>query len=228
MNPNEVLIDEMLRNTKTAEVIPDIKLFSPHDGLLYDGSIPNLVNALTKAGAKIVSVVTKPEFKGSAELFQQVRELLTHQMQIWKYCVTQEDLDEAAKNDAEITILVQSFINESNLDLKSLVSHCRSLGMVPIVEVYDDKELDKAIEADTKFIAVNSRNLKTGGSNFQGALRLISQIPQDRIAFFFSNIQTREDVEKAYEAGAKAVLVSKSIEQAQDPFDKLQKLNGLS
>ena len=39
---------------------------------------------------------------------------------------------------------------------------------------------------------------------------------------------SREDVEKAYEAGAKAVLVSKSIEQAQDPFDKLQKLNGLS
>jgi indole-3-glycerol phosphate synthase len=58
------------------------------------------------------------------------------------------------------------------------------------------------------------------------ALRLVSEIPKDRIAVLESGISSREHVELALAAGARAVLVGEALMRAADPGAALRRLRG--
>ena len=45
--------------------------------------------------------------------------------------------------------------------LVSLVERAVSIGLIPLVEVHEDEELGRAVEAGAKIIGVNARNLAT-------------------------------------------------------------------
>lgn len=234
LNANEILLDEMLKGDEV-EIMLDLKKSSPFDGKILQMPVEDFIDSVIKAGVRVISVVTKPAFGGSPELFQQVRAIAKGKMLIWKFSEDDEGLDEAEQNGAHATILVVSLIRDANLHLsseeisiyfKSLVTHCRDLGMAPIVEVYSDEELDMAIESGAHFIAVNSRNLKDGKSNKRAALHLAERIPKDKTAMFFSNMQHRRDVQILKSLGIKAALVSTVLEKAKDPYIKYLELTG--
>src|SRR5207247_1892476 len=58
------------------------------------------------------------------------------------------------------------------------------------------------------------------------ALLLLRSVPEDRILVLESGISTRRQVERAMEAGAKAVLVGEALMRAEDPGAKLRELRG--
>src|ERR671935_277859 len=95
-----------------------------------------------------------------------------------------------------------------------------------IVEVHSGGELERAVATDAKVIGVNARDLETLEVDVDRALDLLGRVPSDRIAVLESGISTREQVERAVEAGARAVLVGEALMRAADPAAKIRELRG--
>jgi indole-3-glycerol phosphate synthase len=77
-------------------------------------------------------------------------------------------------------------------------------------------------------VGVNARDLESLEMDEDRALLLLRSVSPDRIAVFESGISTRGQVERAMEAGAKAVLVGEALMRAEDPGAKLRELRGVA
>ena len=216
---------EMFRDADWPVVIAEIKPKSPSAGKLIDENPVNLVQKFQQGGAGAISVLTdKKYFGGSPELFLQIREATKLPM-LWKdFVISADQLVDAQQRGADAVLLIVTALRRQNVDLKAMINFSKALGLTPVVEVHDNRERAEALMAGANIIGVNSRNLDTLQENPFLALEVLSQIPSGRIALLFSSIKSREDVEKARQAGAKGVLVGTSILKAPDPVEKLREL----
>src|SRR6185437_2238841 len=90
------------------------------------------------------------------------------------------------------------------------------LGIEPVVEIYNEEDLEKAITTKTNIIAVNARNLETFEINVTGACMLIKKIPNHIIKLGFSGITSQKEAELYKNSGADGILVGTSLMQAND------------
>ena len=86
-------------------------------------------------------------------------------------------------------------------------------------------ELDRALGAGAEIVGVNSRDLDTFRIDVAGAWELLAKVPTDRVAVAESGMHGPEDVERAAEAGADAVLVGTALSAAPDPAGLLRQLS---
>ena len=107
-----------------------------------------------------------------------------------------------------------------------MLNAAEDLELGALVETHSPEDLDRALGADAKVVGVNARDLETLDMDEDRALVLLRSVPDDRIAVFESGISTRGQVERAIEAGAKAVLVGEALMRAEDPGAKLRELRG--
>ncbi|MGA2072571.1 MAG: indole-3-glycerol-phosphate synthase TrpC, partial [Terriglobia bacterium] len=104
----------------------------------------------------------------------------------------------------------------------------RDLRVAALVEVHDQVELERAVQAGAKIIGVNNRDLKTLEVDLATSLRLRAGIPADCIAVSESGIKTPEDLFRIAEAGYHAVLIGERFMTATDPGAALRHmLNGM-
>ena len=90
-----------------------------------------------------------------------------------------------------------------------------------LVEVFDEPELDIAMEVDPRIVGINNRNLKTLKTSLSVFEQLAKKIPGDRIRVAESGMRNSTDVERMAHAGAKAVLVGESLMRAGGDVSKL-------
>jgi len=110
--------------------------------------------------------------------------------------------------------------------LRDYQSLAHELGMSVLVEVHDEKELERAIAADSKIIGVNARNLKTLEINDGAFQALLPLIPDDVIKVAESGISHRAQVADAENYGSKAILVGETLVRAGDPALAIMTLLG--
>jgi indole-3-glycerol phosphate synthase len=114
----------------------------------------------------------------------------------------------------------------SRPELSAMVAAADDLGLGVLVETHSEQDLDAALSTDAKVIGVNARDLETLQVDLGRAISLAAQVPTDRVAVVESGIGTREDVDRAVSAGARAVLVGEALMRAADPRAKLRELRG--
>jgi indole-3-glycerol phosphate synthase len=107
-----------------------------------------------------------------------------------------------------------------------MLGAAEDLGLGSLVEAHTEADLAKALATDAKVVGVNARDLETLEVDVERALRMLAEIPDDRIAVLESGVSTRGDVERAADAGARAVLVGEALMRADDPGAKLRELRG--
>src|SRR5205085_1611555 len=75
------------------------------------------------------------------------------------FVVSSYQLWEARAHGADVVLLIVAALEQSAL--VSLVERAVSIGMLPLVEVHTEPELDRALDAGATVIGVNARNLAT-------------------------------------------------------------------
>ena len=90
------------------------------------------------------------------------------------FVVSSYQLWEARAHGADIVLLIVAALEQNAL--VSLVERAKSIGLIPLVEVHAEEELDRALEAGAKIIGVNARDwtLKVDRTLFA---RLAPRIP---------------------------------------------------
>jgi indole-3-glycerol phosphate synthase len=109
-----------------------------------------------------------------------------------------------------------------------MLAAAEDLGLGVLAEGHTEEDVDRVVEAGASVVGVNARDLETLDVDLDRALALARRVPPDRVVVVESGIATRADVERAVEAGARAVLVGESLMRAGDPGAKLRELAGVT
>ena len=208
------------------QIIAEVKRSSPSKGALAKIDDPaDLARRYESAGAAIVSVLTEGRrFGGSSTDLVAVRRLVKIPVLRKDFIVSEYQVLETRALGADLMLLIVAALSDSQLRDYQAIAH--ELGMSVLVEVHDEIELSRAIDASAKIIGVNARNLKTLEINQAAFSTLLPLIPLDLIKVAESGISTRAQVLSAEEFGATAILVGETLVRAQDPSLAIKVLLG--
>jgi indole-3-glycerol phosphate synthase len=115
---------------------------------------------------------------------------------------------------ADCILLIMAVLE--NDQARELEGVARALDMDVLVEVHDDRELQRALGLESTLIGINNRNLKTLQTNLAVTERLAPQVPADRFLVAESGIRNAEDLQRLAAAGARCYLVGESLMRQSD------------
>jgi indole-3-glycerol phosphate synthase len=197
--------------TNTVKVIAEVKRRSPSRGWIDEHlDVAQLARDYQAGGASAISVLTDgPHFAGSDDDLVTVRVATALPLLRKDFTVSANDVLDAATMGASAVLLIVAALSDEELTLFSSVAH--QCGLDALVEVHDDDEADRAIQVGASLIGVNQRDLRTFEVSADRAASLIGRLPRDVVTVAESGLSSREDVERAAEAGFDAVLVGESF-----------------
>ncbi|WP_285728632.1 indole-3-glycerol phosphate synthase TrpC [Nocardiopsis sp. ATB16-24] len=205
-------------------VIAEVKRASPSKGPLASITDPAaLARDYEAGGATLISVLTEQRrFNGSLADLQAVRQAVDTPLLRKDFIVSSYQLWEARAFGASAALLIVAALSQEAL--VSLVERARSLGLMPLVEVHDEEEVSRALDAGATVIGVNARNLKTLEVDRDTFSRLAPLIPSDIVKIAESGIRGPHDLLAYAGAGAGAVLVGESLVRGRNPREAVADL----
>jgi indole-3-glycerol phosphate synthase len=217
---------EVLRKDHLA-IIAEIKRMSPSKGEINPG-IDSGEQAASYAagGASAISVLTEPlRFGGSDRDIDEVCRAVTLPVLKKDFHVSEAQLIHAAETGASAALIIVRAIEPSRLLV--LMETARELALELVLEVRNESELDRAINAGGEIIGVNNRDLETLEIDRATVKRIVPLIPAGCIVVAESGYSTVESVEEAAASGADAVLVGSSLSAATDPASAVRAIAGV-
>ena len=207
-----------------AGVIAEIKKASPSKGVLREDFIPaDIAQTYAENGAACLSVLTDVQFfQGAVDYLKQARASCQLPVLRKDFIVDAYQVYESRVMGADAILLIAAILDDAQM--KDFEAIARSLDMAVLVEVHDEVELARALKLKTPLIGVNNRNLKTFEVSLDTTLRLMQQVPADRLLVTESGIRNREDVMRMGAAGVNAFLVGETFMRAPDPGAALAEL----
>ena len=112
--------------------------------------------------------------------------------------------------------------------LTGMATEALALGLEILVEVRDERELDRAVATGATMIGVNNRDLETLVIDPSTCDRLVPRIPGGVVAVAESGVRERADVERYATCGADAVLVGSVLSAASNVVEATRALTGVA
>jgi len=131
------------------------------------------------------------------------------------FIVEDYQVHQARAHGADLVLLIVAALTQDSLvRMHTLV---RELGMTALVEVHDDREAARAVDAGATVIGVNARNLKTLDVDPDTFSRLAPLLPDDVVKVAESGITGPADAARYAAEGADAVLVGEALVTGGEP-----------
>src|SRR5262245_41411016 len=177
-------------------VIAECKRRSPSKGLLRPEYDPvAIARSYERSGAAAISVLTEPTFfDGELSHLEAVRSAVSVPLLRKDFIVDGYQLLEARAAGAGAVLLIVAAIG--GVALSTLRQMAVTLGLDALVEVHDDKELDRALAAGADLVGVNNRNLRTLEVDLEASDRLAARVPADVVAVAESGLRSRHDIDR--------------------------------
>jgi indole-3-glycerol phosphate synthase len=213
--PSAIDAEERLRR-EGLSLIAEVKRASPSRGALADIADPaSLARTYAEAGASAISVLTEQRrFGGSLEDLDAVRAAVSVPVLRKDFMVTDYQLWEARAHGADIVLLIVASLTDEELVRMHALAH--ELGMTALVEVHDEGETQRAVDAGARVIGVNARNLKTLEIHPDTFSRLVPLIPPGVVTVAESGVRGAQDAAMYAAQGADAVLVGERLVRGSD------------
>ena len=214
--PAAIDAEEALRRPGLA-LIAEVKRASPSKGALATIADPAALAADYEAGgASAVSVLTeRRRFEGSLADLDAVRKAVRIPVLRKDFMVEDYQLFEARAHGADLVLLIVAALAQD--DLVRMQGIARDLGMTALVEVHDEDETRRAVDAGATVVGVNARYLKTLAVDPDTFGRLAPLIPDSCVKVAESGIGGPADAARFASEGADAVLVGEALVRDGDP-----------
>jgi len=199
-------------------LIAEIKRRSPSAGrIATDGEdIVARARAYQAGGAAAISVLCEPHwFGGSVDDMSRIRSQVSVPVLAKEFVVEPRQLDllRAAGADA---VLLLAVLHPRRV-LARLVDRSLELGLEPLVEAHDERELEAALATNARVIGINNRDLGTLEVDAERAARLRGLVPEDRIVVAESGVRDAATIRGWRALAFDAALVGETLVRAQDP-----------
>ncbi|MFN7244977.1 MAG: indole-3-glycerol phosphate synthase TrpC [Dietzia cercidiphylli] len=198
-------------------VIAEVKRASPSKGQLAEIPDPAvLARMYEEGGARIISCLTEERrFNGSLADLDAVRRAVDIPVLRKDFVVGPYQIHEARAHGADLVLLIVAALEQDAL--VSLLDRTESLGMTALVEVHDEEELSRAVDAGARVIGVNARNLKTLEVDRDVFSRIAPGLPSGVVKIAESGVRDASDLLAYASVGADAVLVGEGLVTKGDP-----------
>jgi indole-3-glycerol phosphate synthase len=218
------------KSAKSMALIAEVKKASPSVGVIVHNFDPEqIAREYSAAGAAALSVLTDEKFfQGKLEYLRLIRAAVPLPLLRKDFIIDELQVYEAAASGADAILLIVSILSDDQLrSYRALAGHLR---MAALVEVHDERELERAVGTGATIIGINNRDLKTFKVDLGTTQRLAGIVrggsEPDQTIVAESGIHTRADVERVREAGANAILVGESLMKSGDIAGKVKELLG--
>jgi indole-3-glycerol phosphate synthase len=197
-------------------LIAEVKKASPSAGIICADFDPvRIAKQYEAAGASCLSVLTDEEFfQGSLDHLKQIRAAVKLPLLRKDFIIDERQILEAIQSGADAILLIVAILSDS--ELKRFHELATEAGLAVLVEVHDERELERALDFDARLIGVNNRDLKSFTVDLATTEKLAAKVfsrrqREDVLLVAESGIQTGADVERVARAGANAILVGESL-----------------
>ncbi len=209
-------------------LIAEFKRRSPSAGDIAaaDAAVTEQVVAYERGGAAALSVLTdETHFGGSLEDLRAARAACDLPILRKDFIVDPYQLYEAAVHGADAVLLIVRALEDERL--RALYDQARDLDLDCLVEVHDERELDRALGLDVEVIGINNRNLDEGTVDVATTYELMPDVPAGKTVVAESGISHRAELEELERVGVDAVLIGGALMSAADPEAKARELTEL-
>jgi indole-3-glycerol phosphate synthase len=200
-----------LEGRGTIRLIAEVKKASPSRGVIREDFQPaEIARTYQKHGAACISVLTDgPHFQGSLDYLRRIRAAVELPVLRKDFIIDPYQVVEARAAGADAVLLIAECLDDRRL--QTLHDEIVSLGMTPLVELYEPANLPRVLAIGARLIGVNNRDLRSFEVDLEHTIRMRREIPLDRRVVGESGIRSRADVERLQEAGVHAMLVGETL-----------------
>jgi indole-3-glycerol phosphate synthase len=211
--------------TRAPAIIAEIKKASPSKGLLAPDFDPaRLAQQYEAGGTAALSVLTDEAFfQGSLADLAAARGVCALPVLRKDFTLDENDVTEAAAGGADAILLIAAILAAGEIRRLAEMA-AAGYGMAALVEVHDERELAKAIDAGAGIVGVNNRDLTTFEVTLETSLRLAPRIPPGVLKVSESGIRSARDIERLRAAGYQAFLVGEHLMKSADPAEAVRAL----
>ena len=207
-------------------VIAEIKRASPSRGVLRENfNAADIAAAYERGGATCLWVLTdQPFFQGAPQYLVEARIASALPALRKEFIIDEYQIAESRALGADAILLIVAALDDARL--VSLEDCALDYRMDVLVEVHDERELERALKLRTPLVGINNRDLRTFNVSLQTTLDLAAKAPADRIIVTESGIVAQRDVAQMRRHGVNVFLVGEAFMRAPDPGDALSALFG--
>jgi indole-3-glycerol phosphate synthase len=207
-------------------VIAEVKKGSPSKGIIRADFDPlEIAEIYQNHGAACLSVLTDEQFfMGHLGYLGLIREQVGLPLLRKDFICDPYQIIEARAYGADAVLLIAAMLDLPQL--RDFAALARELQLDVLLEVYDEDELELALQTDCELIGINNRSLHTFVTDLAVTERLAPLVPLERLVVAESGINCRADVIRLQQAGAGAFLIGESLMREMDMGAKLMELMG--
>lgn len=205
-------------------VIGEIKKASPSEGIIReDFNALKIAEIYEYAEIKAISIVTETRFfKGRTSYLKTVRNTTTKPILRKDFIIDRYQIYESALYSADAVLLIASILTDE--ELKNYITDLKEFKIDALVEVHNQHDLNKALDANAEIIGINNRNLATFEVDLDVTEKLIRNIPKGKVVVSESGIARREDMQMLKTIGVDAFLIGTAFMRADDIMAKVKEL----
>ena len=175
------------------------------------------------AGACAISVLTEPRhWGGSLRDLEAVRDAVDVPVLCKDVIVSEVQIEEARAVGADAVLLIAEALSDA--ELRRFVERARELGMGALVEAHEPVAFGRAVNAGSRVVGVNARDLRHPKVIDVGRVRQLHSFARpDQVLVAESGIASADDV-RLLPARVNAVLVGTALMTVDDPAPLIRAL----
>lgn len=197
-------------------IIGEFKQASPSLGKI-DSKI-DLTTRMEEYSASVdaVSCLTEEDhFLGNIDYLKKIRKMTTLPILRKDFMIDEYQFYEAKAIEADAILLIAAILDDTQM--KDFYQLAKELGLDALVEVHDEREMERALKMDADMIGVNNRDLRDFTIRLENTKRLSAMVPKDKVFVAESGIVTDEDVRFLKESRVDAFLIGRALMESENP-----------
>ncbi len=214
-----------LRRHPGPAIIAEIKRRSPSAGPLPGAAmdIAHRARAYRQGGAAALSVLCdRAFFGGGLEDLARAAAAVDLPVLCKDFIIDPVQVYQARLAGAAGVLLIVAALSPRRLGLLFRVS--REVGLTPLVEVHDRRQLDRALALFPRLVGINNRNLATMQVELETSLRLGPLVPAGVTVVAESGISRGEHIRRLRRGGLHAFLIGTALMGPAHPRAVLRQL----
>ena len=202
-------------------IIAEHKRRSPSKSIInHSNSVEEIVKSYENGGASGISILTDSHYFGGS-LDDLILARATTQLPLLRkdFIINEYQIIEAKAFGADVILLIAAVLSRD--EIKQLSELAKSIQLEVLLEVHNQKEVEKSVMPSLDLIGVNNRNLKTFEVNLNYSKQLSEHIPSQFIKISESGINSAEAVLDLKGYGFQGFLMGEYFMKSENPENEL-------
>lgn len=207
-------------------IVAEVKKASPSKGIIRPDFEPvAIAQSYERGRANAISVLTDERFfMGATDYVPAVRGAVSLPVLRKDFIIDTIQVEQTAALGADAMLLIAAALDDSQI--RDLYETAVGLGIEPLIEIHNHRELDRVMKIEPPVIGINNRDLATFVCDLNVTVELLRYIPREITVVSESGIDCGEQAQMLQGAGVKALLVGESLMRKDDPAPLIAELRG--